>query len=64
MVEHERVPKGPFWPRIGPWHLEKFRAEKTEKRDFPELGEFLGGKTATQKFLPKTAQLFYILCFD
>ena len=42
---------GPFWPRAAPWHLEKFRAKNRKKIRPPH------------KFIPKSAQQFYILCF-
>ena len=54
----------PFWPRAAPRHLEKFRA-KNRKTQFPGARGTFGEKNRTpKKFLPKSAQLFYILYFD
>ena len=53
----------PFWPRAAPWHLDGFQVEHRKTR-FPGARGTFGEKLDTQKFLPKTAQLFYILRFD
>ena len=53
----------PFWPRTAPWHLNKFPVEN-RKTQFPGARGTFGNKIhSPQKFLPKIAQLFWILCF-
>ena len=54
-----------FWPVLGRGHLEKFRAQaKNGKTRFPGARATFGKKLRpAQKFLPKNAQLFYILRF-
>ena len=53
-----------FWPRAAPGHLGKFQAEN-RKTPFPGARGTFGEKNRPpQKFLPKIAQLFYILRFN
>ena len=53
----------PFWPRVAPWHLKKFRAEN-RKTQFPGARGTFGGEICPpQKFLPESVQLFYRLRF-
>ena len=54
-----------FWPFLGGGHLEKFRARfKNRNARFPGAKGTFGGRIRPpQKFLPKIAQLFYILRF-
>ena len=53
----------PVWPRAA-LGTERNSGPKTEKCNFPELGALFWGEIhPPQKFLPKSAQLFYILCF-
>ena len=55
-----------FWPVMGGGHLGKFRARaENRKTRFPGARGTFGEKNRPpQKFLPKSAQLFYILRFD
>ena len=55
---------GSFWPRAAPWHLDGFQVEHRKTRFPGARGTFRKKKRPPQKFLPKIAQRFYILCFD
>ena len=54
-----------FWPFLGVWHLEKFRAwAENTKTQFPGGGGTFGGKVplgdlTARKFLLEIPQLFY-----
>ena len=55
-----------FWPVLSGGHLRKFRARaKNRKTQFcGPRGTFGGGNRPPQKFLPKTAHLFFFFRFD
>ena len=52
---------GPFWPRAA-LGTERISGPKTEKRDFPELGALVGGKTVRPKSLSQKLRDFFTFC--